>query len=319
MNGIIIHDHEFTPYWVERLRTALLSDAPLDVLALHPVGGQDATAALQRLTERVKTPVFRALYEQIADMGLCLEYEMHALSWLLPRERFASHPAWFRQNEKGDRTPDANLCPSNEAALAYVEERTALLATLLPQRSHRYFYWLDDVAGKACYCPRCRELSASDQALLITNRMLRGLRRVDPCATLAYLAYQDTLTPPTRIRPEPGIFLEYAPFRRDLSRPLNDPMCEQNAAELRHLRPLLDFFGRDGAQALDYWMDNSLHCRWKLPYRLLPFYPEVIAADARYYRELGFSHLTSFACFLGEDYAAQFGHAPIEEYAGALG
>ena len=318
MNGIIIHNHEISPYWIERLREAQACGAKLDVLALHPIGGRNATDSLNGLIAQVKTPEFQSFAAQIADLGMKLEYEMHALSWLLPRDMFAAHPTWFRQNEEGERTPDANLCCSDEDALAYLEERTAQLASLLPQTGDRYFYWPDDVKGKRCHCPRCRELSMSDQAMTVINRMLQGLRRVNPRATLCYLAYHDMIAPPTRVRPADGIFLEYAPFNRDLARPMSDPTCEKNASEAQHLAPLLAYFGKENAQVLDYWMDNSLNCRWKLPYRKLPFYPEVIAADAVFYRALGFEHLTSFGCFLDENYAAEFGNPPVCEYASIL-
>ena len=318
MNGIIIHSHEFTPYWIERLREAKDRGVAPDVLGLHPVGGQSATDSLNRLLEQVKTEEFHRLSEKVAKMGIRIEYEMHTLSWLLPRTLFTEHPTWFRQNEAGERTPDANLCCFCEEALSYLEERTATLATLLPQTGDRYFYWLDDVKGMRCHCPRCRDLSMSDQAMTVINRMLRGLRRVNPRATLCYLAYHDMIAPPTCVLPEDGIFLEYAPFHRDLSRPMSDPTCEKNAAEAQHLAPLLAYFGKENAQVLDYWMDNSLNCRWKLPYKKLPFYPEVIAADAAFYRALGFEHLTSFGCFLDEGYAAEFGIPPICEYAALL-
>ena len=318
MNGIIIHNHEISPYWIERLRHAKEAGAPLDVLALHPVGGRNAPDSLSGLLEQVKTPAFRDFYEQVHTLGMTLEYEMHTLSWLLPRAEFAAHPQWFRQNEVGERTPDANLCASNEEALSYLEERTALLASLLPQQGDRYFYWLDDIRGARCLCPRCREMSASDQALTVLHRMLRGLRRVNPRARLCYLAYIDMIAPPTVVRPEEGIFLEYAPIDRDLTRPIGDASCEKNAAEARHLKPLIEYFGASGAQVLDYWMDNSLNCRWRLPYQKLPFYPDVISADAAYYRSLGFEHLTSFGCFLGEDYAAEFGLPPVTEYSRCL-
>lgn len=318
MNGIIIHNHEISPFWIDRLRQARDAGAPLDVLALHPVGGKNAPDSLRGLLEQVKTPAFRDFYEQVHELGMTLEYEMHTLSWLLPRDEFAAHPHWFRQNEEGERTPDANLCSTCEEALDYLEERTALLASLLPQQGDRYFFWLDDIRGARCHCPRCRELSSSDQAITVINRMLRGLRRVNPRAKLCYLAYIDMIAPPTVVRPAEGIFLEYAPIDRDLSRPIADPTCEKNAAEAQHLKPLLDCFGTAGAQVLEYWMDNSLNCRWKLPYKKLPFYPEVIAADAAYYRSLGFEHLTSFGCFLGKDYAEEFGLPPVTEYSRCL-
>ncbi len=318
MNGIIIHNHEFTPYWLSRLEEAKAEGASLDVLALHPTGSTSALGSLTGFLEQVKTKEYRALTERVFSLGIKLEYEFHALSWLLPREMFATHPELFRENKEGERTPDANICPSSEEALDILEERSALLASLLPQNGNRYFYWLDDVRNTYCHCARCRSLTPSDQAMIITNRMLRGIRRTNPSATLAYLAYINTIAPPVSIRPEPGIFLEYAPIDRDLTRPLSDAACEKNIRESSHILPLLDYFGCEGAQALDYWIDNSLYCEWHLPYKPLVFPREVMVSDVALYRSLGFEHITSFACYLGEDYAAEFGIPPITDYAKIL-
>src|SRR5262249_5680569 len=73
----------------------------------------------------------------------------------------------------------------------------------------RYFFWGDD-NQPWCRCPRCRELSDSDQALVFENYLLKALRQRDPKAQLAHLAYANTLSPPARVRPELAVFLEYA-------------------------------------------------------------------------------------------------------------
>ncbi len=314
MNGIIIHNHELSEYWLDMLREIRSRGASADILALHPIGGKNAVSSLDGLIRQTKTPEFIAFLQKAYDIGISVEYEMHTLSLLLPREKFSYAPNWFRENEKGERTPDANMCASNDDALDFIEERSALLARLLPQRGNRYFYWLDDISGLYCHCDKCRELSPSDQALKITNRILRGIRRTNPNATLPYLAYRDTMRPPLSIRPEEGIFLEYAPIKRELARPISDPECEKNASELKHIEALLDYFGKEGAQVLEYWMDNSLNSGWRLPYKKLPFYPDVIRSDVTYYRELGFQHITSFGCFLSEEYAKEFGRPPVLEY-----
>ena len=38
-------------------------------------------------------------------------------------------------------------------------------------------------------CPKCRQFSDTDQALLLENHLLRAIRQVDARATFAHLAY----------------------------------------------------------------------------------------------------------------------------------
>ncbi len=83
--------------------------------------------------------------------------------YLLPADEFETHPEWFRMTEEGERTPDFNLCASNEEALDYFAEQAAALAKKLYRNSDRYFLWLDDVKNSSCHCPQCQKLTPSDQ------------------------------------------------------------------------------------------------------------------------------------------------------------
>jgi hypothetical protein len=57
-------------------------------------------------------------------------------SALLPRELFKKDPTLFRMNDKGERTPDANLCVSCKRGLDIVCENALKYAHLL--RPNRY-------------------------------------------------------------------------------------------------------------------------------------------------------------------------------------
>lgn len=308
--GLIVHPEE-----LDQLQLDLIHEAGLTQLGLHPVGGLQADKTLEAAIAAHTLPETRALHAQAKARGMEVCYEAHALSWLMPRSLFSRHPEWFRMNDKGERTPDVNLCPSCQEALDYLSERTALLARLLDTGCHRYFYWLDDVSGiSACCCPECSKLSASDQQMRVVNAMVKGIRSVDPEGELCYLAYLDALEAPTRVEPETGVFLEYAPFHRDFTRPLNDPDCAKNVSETRSLRNLLSCFGAKGARVLDYWMDNSLFSNWTKPPKPLVFHAEVMKRDLDFYAELGFEDVTSFGCYLGADYRALYGIPPIVQY-----
>src|SRR5690606_31149871 len=151
--------------------------------------------------------------EACRALGLEVEYELHAMKELLPRDLFGKDRSLFRMDEKGERVADANLCVHSEAALGIAAENAVAIARTLRPTTGRYFYWGDD--GKPwCRCRECKGLSDSDQATLLENHLLAALRGHDPRASLAHLAYLNSLSPPTRVKPEPGVFLEYAPIKR---------------------------------------------------------------------------------------------------------
>lgn len=315
MAGIIIFPDELSPRWVRQI-----IDSGLDFVALHPALPSDSGKDyMTDIIERMQDPAFTGMIDELRSAGVVVEFELHTMSWLLPRGTFHIHPEWFRMKEDGTRTADFNLCPSSEEALQMMEDRAAELAKILPSpQSHRYFFWLDDVASASCYCPACSKLSPADQAMTVYNRILKGIRRTDPFASQCYLAYVDTITAPEYVKPEEGIFLEYAPIGRMSGVAINDPRCPQNVDQTRGLRQLMDVFGTKNSQVLEYWLDNSRFYGWREPYGEIPFYKSVIKQDAAFYRSLGFEKMTCFACRLGDDYVERYGLPPIAEYVNLL-
>ena len=308
-HGLLIHPEEISEYW-ERL---ILSSG-VDSVGIHPRGGAAAHKTLSEFLEGLRSGVYDSFLRAMREHSIEVELECHALSWLLPREHFSEHPEWFRMNEARERTEKNNLCPSSREALAMVEERSALLASMLTFHGSYYHLWIDDTARDGlCHCERCCSLSPSDQALTVYHAMLRGLRRHDPKAKLGFLAYHQTMTPPT-LPPMEGMYLEYAPINRRVDRFIGDSACEENRKETEQLDALLSYFGKEDAEVLEYWLDNSLFCHWKLPYKRLNLDSDLLARDLAFYREKGFRRIATFACFLGEDYAREFGEPPISEY-----
>ena len=95
----------------------------------------------------------KAVLEQCRNLGLHIEYELHAMKELLPRGLFSKNPELFTAEEKGNRTPDSNLCVSSKTALDIAAENAVAMAKILTPTTHRYFYWGDD--GKPwCRCPK---------------------------------------------------------------------------------------------------------------------------------------------------------------------
>ena len=170
------------------------------------------------------------------------------------------------------------------------------LLTWMKPTSHRYFLWPDDKQHKYCHCERCGALSPSEQTLLFENRLLGLLREYDPQATLAHLAYHQTLPAPVRIRAAEGVFLEYAPILLDYADPL--PAAEQKALEDNLLA-----FPHATQHILEFWLDESMNARWHRDERpVLSFDPAQCARDVALYRSLGACSVTNFATWLDGTY-----------------
>ncbi len=296
--------------------------AGLTTIALH-TGEKLAT-----VTDFIASDTGVRFLTECRALGLQVEYELHAMRDLLPRDLFAKDPGMFRQDAAGNRTPDANLCPHSKAALDTVAENAARIAAVLAPTTGRFFYWPDD--GRPwCQCPRCKGLGASDQALLVENHVLEALRRRLVGAQLAHLAYQSTLAPPRQVKPLTGVFLEFAPICRDYTQPLGardavtrrgggpDPATNGGYVDL--LDANLAVFEAGTAQALEYWLDVSMFSGWKRPGVKLPWRADVCRRDAALYRARGIGHVTTFAAWIDAEYVQRHGGVGfIDEYGAIL-
>ncbi|MCL4694864.1 MAG: DUF4838 domain-containing protein, partial [Candidatus Hydrogenedentes bacterium] len=231
---------------------ALAASAGLTTLATHVTPSEVAAF--------MNTETGQQFRENCTKYGIEIEHELHALGDLLPRSLFEKNPEMFRMDDAGNRVREHNLCVHSSQALEVAAENAARYTRLLPSSTGRYFYWIDD-AMPMCRCPECRGYSDSDQALILENHLLRAIRSVDARASLAHLAYVNTLDPPITVRPDPGIFLEFAPIERRYDRPLSarDTMGAMHDVTHGQLLDALDanleWFGAESAQILEYWLD----------------------------------------------------------------
>jgi hypothetical protein len=293
--------------WPERA-----AKAGLTTIALHH------GASPKVVGDFIESSSGREFLRKCARLGLQVEYELHAMRELLPRSLFATDPALFRMNEKGERTTDANLCVHSARALEIVTTNALRLARQLKPTTGRYFFWGDD-GSPWCRCPQCREFSDSDQALLLENHLVRELRNFDAQAQLAHLAYANTLAAPTRVKPAPGVFLEFAPIHRRYDLPYAQQTGSEVKDSLKTLEENLRVFPPDTAQALEYWLDVSRFSGWKRPAVKLPWRRDIVAADEETYARLGLRHVTTFAVWVDADYVRRFGDpAAIQEYGETL-
>ncbi|VAX38430.1 hypothetical protein MNBD_PLANCTO02-833 [hydrothermal vent metagenome] len=297
--------------------------AGINTIGLH------ANRRVDVLVDFVSGEEGKRFLSRCAKLNIEVEYELHIMGDLLSREYFSHDQSLFRMHKIGRRTPDGNCNPFSSKALDIIAKKAVDYARILKPTTNRYFFWPDD-GGKWDFSPQARNFNASDQSLLVENRIIKALRKhVNPKAELAHLSYHNTLSAPSRVKPEPGIFLEFAPITRDYNKSIiernaktlspskNHPDPQTNAGYLDYLTENLKLFGVKNAQILEYWLDASLFTRnarrirkpgQKIPPVVkVPWDEKVCRSDVAAYRELGIKHFTTFACLIDARYEKLYG------------
>lgn len=306
--GVVLLIDEIDDRWL-----GLMKNAGLNVLGIHEIVTEKPNS-VEKILSRVAEKEKRAVLSCYEDAGIRIEYEMHAMEWLLPRERFDSDKEMFRLDGEGNRVRELNCCVSNPDALEIVSERAYLLAKTLGQSSHNYCLWPDDSFNSLCKCEKCRALGVgANHNIIMMNAVIRGLRAYDRDARLSYLAYADFLDPPT-LAPDEGLFLEFAPMQRNQSKPMSDPSDEANTKYRDLLDRLLRVFDVKKSRVLEYWLDNAFNSGFVKPPKKLVFRGSVIEDDIAFYSSLGFDFITTFGSYMGNDYYELYGNPPIGEY-----
>ena len=307
--GVVLVPEDFTlADWPKRAALAGLTTIGIH----HPTSPRAVIAFLQ-------SGPGRHVLEDCRRHGLEVEYELHAMRELLPRDLFAANPAYFRMNEQGVRVADANCCLHSEGGLAEVARNAVQLARVLPSTTGRYFFWGDDGAPW-CRCPDCADYTDSEQALLLENAIVRALHaEIDQTAALAHLAYQNTLRAPVSVKPAPGVFLEFAPIKRRYDIPYETQTGPDTDFGLESLDANLKVFPPDTAQVLEYWLDVSRFSGWnRETLAKIPWDAAVVGADVAGYARRGIRHVSTFAAWLDAEYVRRFGEPPLKEYGESL-
>ncbi|MCQ6557153.1 DUF4838 domain-containing protein [Paenibacillus mendelii] len=312
--GIVLDLDDLHEGWPD-----LLHKANINVLGLHNWSQEhESSQKIDAIIDYFQSAEGVRMAERLRTLNIGLEFELHAMSWLLPREHYPSHPEWFRMDDSGERRQYDNLCPSNEEAMEVVRSNAAILAQKLKPTTDRYYMWQDD-NKPWCRCERCRPYSTSDQNLLVMNAIQASIQTIDQYAKLSYLAYTTTLdSPPEKIKPRKGVFLEVTGpgiHQMNNTRPsgIHDEKFQQS------LERNLQVFGVEHAQVLEYWLDSSLQSGWKKPVSRLRFDEAAAAYDIGFYESKGISSITTFGVFLDEVYFQTYGAPPIEAYGRLLG
>lgn len=286
--GIVLYPSDIRSLGSEKL-IDILKKTDINLLGLH---SNTLTENLDSLKVFLEGPEGQLLIDLCKKNNIDLEYECHVLQEILPRSLFDNHPEYFRMDSNGERRNDLNICFSSEEAWGVIEKNVSRLLEWMQPTTNRYFFWIDDSPDGFCHCDLCKSYSQSEQALIYENRMLKIIRKVNPKATLAHLAYRSTIEAPGNIKPDKGIFLEFAPIKRNYEVPLSSELYSA-------LKENLEVFPKETAHVLEYWLDASMFSSWdRDKWSKVPWNPVYCRRDIELYRNLGIRSFTSFATWM---------------------
>lgn len=291
-----------------------LAELRLNTLGVHSGGG--ANHDVLRQLGATASEEFR---RDFRSAGIECEYEIHAAASLLPVSLFESRPEYFALSfREENRSATANWCVTNPDVPAILAANAGRLAEKLRSTTHRYYFWGADREDAYCHCRECSKYTASELNLLGVNAIADGIRRVDPLAEVACLAYLGCYEVPERVEPRENVFLEFAPYVRCYHHALNDPACAVNRRFFNAFRELGAFFGMRNTHILEYWLDSSLFSGYRKPARRPFVRPELLRRDLEAYAGAGIRNITSFAVYMDGEYFSAHGTAALEDYAAAL-
>lgn len=322
--GIVVYPSDIISIGANEL-LKFMQKADLNLLGIHTnsLGKNPMTGEFEDLPNLkifLESEDGKFLIKECKRLNISVEYEAHVLKEVLPRELFDEHPDYFRMDEEGVRQRNHNMCFSSEGAYKIIESNITEITKWLKPTTHRYLFWTDDVGGAFCHCDLCNKYSESEQALLYENRLLKVLRKIDPSASLAHLAYHNTLKAPVKIKPMEGIFLEYAPISRDYTKPISKE-------HLQSLNDNLLVFPAKTAHVLEYWLDASMFSRMikvgRKNVAQVPWNLQDCDRDVKLYTGMGIKSVTTFATWMiCSDYVDKYGeehtYKVVNEYGSVL-
>jgi hypothetical protein len=187
----------------------------------------------------------------VREHGMTLEHGGHLLPELVPEAALAA---------AGRGEPEA----LQAAVAAHVRAH--------PEADVLHLWGADTAAGARTGTER------SERALRVTNAVAEAVERVAPAATVASLAYHDTLALPAAVRPRPNVCLLWAPRERSYAEPAD--AGEEWALFERHVAHYA-VAGARPPRVFEYYLDLILFDRG------LPDLGAVMAADLAAYAAAG--------------------------------
>jgi len=148
----------------------------------------------------------------------------HTQGFLVPLNRYwKEHPEYYAQCDwltalrAQDKIPAVNrvwVCMSNPQVWQIAGD--TLLDWIKQQPDRRFFsVQCGDSRGNYCRCANCQAVgNVSDNLLAFTNALAKRVKVQYPDKYLLIFAYQDTLAPPLKVKPDANVIVLYAPYQR---------------------------------------------------------------------------------------------------------
>ena len=312
--GVVILYEDLCDHWIRWAQEARITHLGVHKIA---ISGDGTVNSMESLLQALEKPEGRKYIHALENAGITVEYELHSLSWLLPRKLIEKDKELFRLNKEGVRVSDMSFCPSNPLGYEIIAQNAYELAKRLKQSSHNYFLWPDDVLHGECSCEKCKAngYSGSDVGMLFANAVAEGVKAYDSQAAEAYIAYADSKSVP-RIQPADNVFLEFAPMDRDHNQPMKDQKAGVEYIEL--LEALLKIFPAQTTHVLEYWLDNALYSGFKKPPVKVPLNTLVMDEDMKLYTSYGIEQVKSFGSYIDEEYYQLHNEPPVKAYGDIL-
>jgi hypothetical protein len=225
-----------------------------------------------------------AITPEAKKRGLIIEvgghgYENFLNAKMQDGKLFADHPEWFGKDDAGKRSKLQKrvFCTSNENAVAFVTRGVIEYLNAHPEIDV-FELWPPDGA-EWCTCDACKALGEpQDRQALLVNHVQAAVDKAKPGVRLEIIAYSKALLPPTRVKLDPRILVDYCPINQCFEVPINDPSSTRNVDYVRALTAWREQFPGD-IGLYSYYRKYA----WKSLPALIPHYMQ---ADLRYYQSL---------------------------------
>jgi hypothetical protein len=217
----------------------------------------------------------RGLFIEVGGHG----YENFINAKVQDGKLFERHPDWFGKDDAGKRSKLQKrvFCTSNEQAVDFVTGGVLDYLNKHPEIDV-FQLWPPDGADW-CTCDPCKALGEpQERQALLVNHIQAAVEKAKPGVRLEIIAYSKALQPPTRVKLDPRILVDYCPINQSFEVPINDPSSTRNAEYVRALTAWRERFPGDIGLYSYYRM-----YAWKSLPALIPHYMQ---ADLRYYRSL---------------------------------
>jgi hypothetical protein len=225
-----------------------------------------------------------AIAPEAKKRGLIIEvgghgYENFINAKMHDGKLFDEHPEWFGKDDTGKRSKAQKrvFCTSNPHAVDFVTRGVLDYLNSHPEIDV-FQLWPPDGADW-CTCDACKALGeAQDRQALLVNHIQAAVEKAKPGVRLEIIAYSKALQPPTRVKLDPRILVDYCPINQSFEVPINDPSSTRNADYVRALTAWRERFPGD-IGLYSYYRKYA----WK---SLPAFIPHYMQADLQFYHSL---------------------------------